>query len=107
MVVQRVVPVAVAQIHTFSAPSVEPYGGSSVGQASAAAGSAFSAPSVEPYGGSIGGAAHVLVNADFQCSLCRAVWWFVGDKLVVGRGDVAFSAPSVEPYGGSREHSCG
>ena len=39
--------------------------------------SAFSALSVEPYGGSMiveGGSTFTI---DFQCSLCRAVWWFV------------------------------
>ena len=36
----------------------------------------FSAPSVEPYGGSSVSAALGAIYGDFQCSLCRAVWWF-------------------------------
>ena len=39
----------------------------------------FSAPSVEPYGGSRARDMEEIrvIITDFQCSLCRAVWWFV------------------------------
>ena len=61
----------------------------------------FSALSVEPYGGS---SCHVIlrsVNANFQCSLCRAVWWFAYRRRRGSRSLPSFSALSVEPYGGS------
>ena len=64
---------------SFSALSVEPYGGSwhhPSGPQSRLEVSAFSALSVEPYGGSAGSGRAGAILAHFQCSLCRAVWWF-------------------------------
>ena len=88
-------------LDSFSAPSVEPYGGSSSLAGVIFFYFTFSAPSVEPYGGSWPLVALEGKVLDFQCSLCRAVWWFSGDGGLLETILTSFSAPSVEPYGGS------
>ena len=101
MVVQLLSAGPCAGCRSFSAPSVEPYGGSSEHLEADGFPKSFSAPSVEPYGGSLHIESRILPDpVSFQCSLCRAVWWFTSGRR--GSGVVvAFSAPSVEPYGGS------
>ena len=67
---------------TFSALSVEPYGGSRSPPACVAPCKSFSALSVEPYGGSCRRYRGCIASRlFFQCSLCRAVWWFVHKPL--------------------------
>ena len=88
----------------FSALSVEPYGGSVVDVGNVCDRRSFSALSVEPYGGSMATwAGWLIAGVVFQCSLCRAVWWFFeGADLAEVLHD-PFSALSVEPYGGSSD----
>ena len=64
----------------------------------------FSALSVEPYGGSRADRLQVRTVYPFQCSLCRAVWWFRIWPAMTPQTYFSFSALSVEPYGGSRHH---
>ena len=61
----------------------------------------FSALSVEPYGGSNLGRTDSVAEVNFQCSLCRAVWWFDHVCQTCIGNPSPFSALSVEPYGGS------
>ena len=115
---------------SFSALSVEPYGGSLRSPLRCKIhGRPFSALSVEPYGGSFASLipswSGVLFQCSlcravwwfvevvppschqkfFQCSLCRAVWWFVPRRAAAAVGGDTFSALSVEPYGGSASSS--
>ena len=50
--------------------------------------------------------AQASAHAVFQCSLCRAVWWFPTGNLEIFLPPAAFSALSVEPYGGSPCYRC-
>ena len=65
----------------------------------------FSALSVEPYGGSWWTIWDGRCHRNFQCSLCRAVWWFKRTRQTSTRSPLPFSALSVEPYGGSNPAS--
>ena len=62
----------------------------------------FSALSVEPYGGSSLLESKAAPLCCFQCSLCRAVWWFA-EPEAQRAARRPFSALSVEPYGGSHD----